>query len=649
MATKIALNSQARIWTDKTLEELEKRISREFKRASEEITAKMQAYLDKFAKQDAVMLAKLKAGEITQKELKEWRINHFMIGKNWQAMKDTIAQDILKTDLISAKMVNDALVDVYTMNANYAYYELERNMGGSLAFDLYNRTAVENLMAENPDFMPHYEPKAPIVGRWNKQHITSEMVQGIIQGESIKGIAKRMQKVTNMDKNASIRNARTYTTSVENKARLDRYLKAEEMGIEQMKYWESARDGRVRDSHRAVDGEIVPLKEPFSNGLMQPADPSGSPSEVYNCRCVMFSIIKGHEYECLHPDEIEGIPYEEWKKGKQKKQKAEETTDTWVDKIKEIQKKEHLTEADIKEAGKIVSEQVHKGYLDDIKKAKEQGEKDLIALKTKYKADEMAVENLLSDEKYGEARRIVDGYNVASPKYFKNEDDAREFYRSTREKVIELREIANKSYDDYVKQYYAVKTGSLGDSADKFASVLGQVREVGANGINIKAHLNNSRSVVRGSIEWAYNHYPTDWVKASVDAGNLTVKKVSRGYYSKYSREIAISGEGFSANKTAVHELGHRFEHTITGMLDAEKEFYERRTAGEELQWLGRGYRRDEKSRFDNFVLPYMGKDYQGTAYELVSMGFEYAYTDPLKLAKDEDMEQWIYGLLAVK
>ena len=44
-----------------------------------------------------------------------------------------------------------------------------------------------------------------------------------------------------------------------------------------------------------------------------------------------------------------------------------------------------------------------------------------------------------------------------------------------------------------------------------------------------------------------------------------------------------------------------------------------------------------------------MGKDYGGTAYELVSMGFQYAYTEPATLLKDEDMAEWIYGLLALK
>lgn len=313
------MKNQAMIWTDKRLSELEKRIGDEYKRASEEIIAKMQAYLDRFQKQDAVMLAKFRAGEITKKELEEWRINHFMIGKNWQAIKDTIAQDIVKTDLITAKIVNDALIDVYTMNANYAYYELEKGMGGSLAFDLYDRKAVENLLSDNPDFMPHYEPKTPIVERWNRQHITSEMTQGILQGESIKGIARRMSRVTNMDKASAIRNARTYTTSVENKAKMDRYDEAEEMGIDLEKEWMATLDDRTRDSHRELDGQRVANDEPFSNGLMYPADPSGDPAEVYNCRCRIVPRIKGHKYgNSQRASKLGDMSYDDWKKGKEK-------------------------------------------------------------------------------------------------------------------------------------------------------------------------------------------------------------------------------------------------------------------------------------------------------------------------------------------
>ena len=60
-------------------------------------------------------------------------------------------------------------------------------------------------------------------------------------------------------------------------------------GIERHE-WLSARDESVRDSHR-MDGEIVKLGEPFSNGLFYPMDPDGPPEEVIQCRCVAVSIL----------------------------------------------------------------------------------------------------------------------------------------------------------------------------------------------------------------------------------------------------------------------------------------------------------------------------------------------------------------------
>ena len=639
-------------WTDKRLKELEERIAEAYKTAEKEITAKMQAYLDRFAKQDAVMLAKYKNGEITKAELTEWRTNHFMMGKNWQAVKDSIAGDILKTDAISAGIVNNALIDVYTQNANYAYYELEQGTGTGLSFNLYDRNAVENLLKDNPDFMPHYEPKTPIVERWNKQHITSEMLQGIMQGESIPKIANRMATVVGMEKNSAIRNARTYTTSVENKAKMDRYEEAEDMGIDLEKEWMATLDERTRESHRELDGERVANDEPFSNGLMYPADPSGDPAEVYNCRCRIVPRIKGRQYDRSgRANKLGDMSYEEWKRGKEKEQ-PEQTGTSWADRIKEIQQMDIKDEASIKEAGHLIAEQVHSGYLDDIKAQRAEIEDNYKKAKDNYdkvyKETREKTDEILSDERYKEAYNIHNGDLTADDsKYFNSRTEAEEFYNQKKQEIYDLGAKRGESYEEYEKAYEKRINPDYSESADKLTDLLSQVRDMGAGDADIKAHLSNSSSKVCKNIEWAYNHYPTDWVNASVDNSDLTPKKVSRGFYSHFRREIAISGEGDSANRVAVHELGHRFERVVDGIKDAEKEFYDRRTAGESLQWLGTGFRRDEKTRPDDFLDAYMGKDYSGTAYELVSMGFETAYCDPVKLSQDADMEEWIYGLLA--
>jgi hypothetical protein len=121
-----------------------------------------------------------------------------------------------------------------------------------------------------------------------------------------------------MDKRAAIRNARTAITSAQNGGRLDSMKRAQQRGIGIKKGWMATLDARTRDSHAVMDGEVVELDKPFSNGLMRPADPHGEPSQVYNCRCRLT-----HEYDKYKTDwsnmenrntsKLGDMSYEEWK------------------------------------------------------------------------------------------------------------------------------------------------------------------------------------------------------------------------------------------------------------------------------------------------------------------------------------------------
>lgn len=232
----------------------------------------------------------------------------------------------------------------------------------------------------------------------------------------------------------------------------------------------------------------------------------------------------------------------------------------------------------------------------------------------------------------------------------KAKDDAGKEYMRYRKtsKGLEL-------WDKYKKAEKAFLDATEGmeiKNADAIKQLISQVRSVGATDADdlLKVHLNNSKSKIVQAVTKAYSHYPTEWVDASAAFNKLSLKKVNRGFYSHGTATIAISGEELPKQfRTAVHELGHRFERTVDDLLDIEKTFYDRRTKGDTLQWLGTGYGRNEKSRFDEFLNPYMGKDYGETAYEIVSMGFELGFTDPLRLLKDKDMAELIYGLLLMK
>jgi hypothetical protein len=64
--------------------------------------------------------------------------------------------------------------------------------------------------------------------------------------------------------------------------------------------WLSSRDGKVRsfaagdEFDHTNDGEIVPIDDLFSNGLMYPLEPNGEAGNVINCRCT-FSVMNVEE------------------------------------------------------------------------------------------------------------------------------------------------------------------------------------------------------------------------------------------------------------------------------------------------------------------------------------------------------------------
>lgn len=182
--------------------------------------------------------------------------------------------------------------------------------------------------------------------------------------------------------------------------------------------------------------------------------------------------------------------------------------------------------------------------------------------------------------------------------------------------------------------------------------LLSRVRKVGGvDQSKLDAHLPGN-SEATGYVSRAYGQYPTEWIEMSMNQGRITTEMTGRGYYSHYTKTIAISGLHNSArNETATHELGHRFEYTIPGVMEAEAAFYKRRTSGEPLQSLrlvtgNQGYKPNEMTRVDSFLNPYMGKDYGGQGFELVSMGFEMAFHEPRELLKDRDYAEFIFGLL---
>lgn len=277
--------------TDEKLEEMEKRLSAIYSRAEKEIQKTADEYFSKFAKQDEAKRKLVEQGKITEDEYKKWRKGKVMYGKRFTEMKEQCAKQLLNVNQTALAYVNGELPEVYALNYNALAGSVD-GVGG-YSFTLVDADTVRNLAVTDTSLLPYKEIDPAKDIPWNMKKINAETLQGILQGESMDKIAKRLRNVQEMNKTQAIRSARTIVTGAENKGRQDSYARAEADGIILQKEWLATNDGRTRHSHAALDGAIVDQDKKFDNGLMYPGDPSGRPEEIYNCRCTLVAKVNG--------------------------------------------------------------------------------------------------------------------------------------------------------------------------------------------------------------------------------------------------------------------------------------------------------------------------------------------------------------------
>lgn len=313
--------------TDKRIEAIEKRLQAEYRQAYKETKGKLEKYLSDFARKDEAKRKLVDKGKLSQTDYKKWRTNQMLTGQRWVKMVDTLARDMNKTNQIAADIISGQLSPTFVLNANYAAYGIENGFRTDFGFTLYSKDTVNRLVAENPDLLPAPSVDIPADIRWNKQKITSNITQAVLQGKSIPEIAKTMQTVVGMNKASATRNARTAMTGAQNAGRQQAYDRAKAMGIKVKKEWVATLDGRTRHSHGMADGQQVEIGGKFKVGASQlryPGDPQGAAEEVYNCRCTMVTveppnITKGEEPRKNYDEWIAKKGGKEYKKYQGKK------------------------------------------------------------------------------------------------------------------------------------------------------------------------------------------------------------------------------------------------------------------------------------------------------------------------------------------
>lgn len=455
----------------------------------------------------------------------------------------------------------------------------------------------------------------------------TNLTQGIIRGDdpqkTIDALANRM----NVSKTAAGRLIMTESAFFSSAATKDALKDLEVEKYEIL----ATLDSRTSETCRDMDGKVFKRTD-YEIGVTAP------PFHVW-CRTTTVPYFDDEEAGKRAARDKEGkcylvpetMTYREWEKtfvdGGSKEGLEVATPEifkeavklSWIDEIRQIKDLgDNATEADIMRAGELFLNQV-KEYSFDTSEIDEK-------LNVLFKERDEIFKSI--EEKLGPEPFDFNEYKLWSDKLLKEKEEA----------TIDI----DKRIDSLRKEREGVQNATR--------NLLKKIRSVGYDGLEneVSKHLKGNK-IMKPVVMNAYQNYPTEWIEKSINDGVLQVKKVVRGFYNHFKGEIAISGYGGKASlPTAIHELGHRFERT-SNLIKWEKIFYDRRTQGEELVWMGGRYDKSEVTRKDNFIHPYIGKDYEGKAYEVVSMGFQYAFTDLEKLLQDEDYAKFIFGLLTTR
>lgn len=259
----------------------------------------------------------------------DWSFNELNKFGRLQKLEEQMLKEIRKISVDTFKTMAKTNTVITTNTYNRAWFGYEKEIGATLNFDKIDPELVRQIVR---DPYPGIKLSDMIknIGVQQAQRIKFEIGQGLLQGEGIAKISKRIKDSLGIGYNSAVRIARTEGLRAQSKSALTATDRSKDLGIDVVKVWDATLDGRTRPTHRAADGQEANKKGDFTVGgvkfiaprVVSENNASGNTArETINCRCSYLEEIKDvpetiEARASKQKQTIDSLTYQEWKKGK---------------------------------------------------------------------------------------------------------------------------------------------------------------------------------------------------------------------------------------------------------------------------------------------------------------------------------------------
>lgn len=261
-----------------------------------------KAVLDKIEKQYQVALNDinrkiriLQSDEMTQSKVYQLEYQN-VLKKQIEAVLDKLHGDTYTT-------VQQYLTECYTNAYIGTMYDIH-GQGVPVIMQIDQEAVAKAVVLDSKVSGGYYAALGVDYDRLKKV-IPAEVSRGISTGLSYYDIARNINNASGSGLYNARRIARTEGHRIQNQSVNDAQQAAKAKGADVVKQWDSTLDGKTRDTHRKLDGQIRELEEPFEiDGMsaMYPGD-FGDPAEDCNCRCACLTRARW----ALDEDELETL------------------------------------------------------------------------------------------------------------------------------------------------------------------------------------------------------------------------------------------------------------------------------------------------------------------------------------------------------